>query len=1659
MSSFYASNIAQTLGGLTLSSQMSQTSGGTETSTSVTMPGSGTNLYVELAAQGGAQTGTPALPNPTGKGWSIALSGNTILAGNWSAVFSLAKSGTSMSGASLFVRCYRRTLDGTYYPIASMTLSGQSFGTRATYTLTPVSVFDPWQFVAGDTLYVDAFVYNGSTAWASDVFTVYVSNSASLGVTNDGMVTSPQLISTPAGLSCLIGSSAFQTGTTLPVLNQSFTLADALDQRSILTLIGEDMTGTLAYQRGMPVIFSDYAQGKLYDGYVNSDKLSRPSAGSSAQLEHALTFMDHHYDADKRANVTNYLNWPAGDMVCDFVQSTLTQEGVVGDFALESDYTPATFGQGTLAGTVATTTTTPFTYAPNTSSPPITSNTGDLELTRAGTPFSLTEQTTSDFSSGTLTNMTAANNQLSPTTQSAVKVVAFCPVVTGQNVPASASGGSQSSGEYVLNSAYIEIWSGSMTVGTNDTLNYDLWIASTSPAFLAGVDLTFSDGSTLSSHNGTLDSNNTVGLFDQNTVSVDVLSDLTNYAKDTWYTRNITLMGLNGKTINSVSVFITGSVVGTYTVFVKNCYLSSHSSSPFLGTTATATQVNPPVVTATGSYFAAAVTTSVVPVFNPLVSVRTSPAHSISSVGLVQSSTISWTASLPTSGASTVTYPPGVSTVSTQGTGTGTALVMLASYDGTTWLPCQNNQALPGLPSGANVSGLSLYLQEQFSAGSDPSAIPALLQVRLTINSAAVTSVSDIVATYGSTAAWNTGTSVLTTPNANGDLTLGSSNPLTRTWSGGITNQTFFPGTGSVQATQGTSGGAYFMTPYSWCQSRFDFAGSMQDGTIEADIKLSDVSHEAGIEYRQTGWGNGSDIAYYVSIGQSNILELALGNNTSGNIASFTVVAQATISISSGTFYHLKIVIQDNRHTIYFNHNSTPAIDVLDNTYTGAGQIGFRGFSSNSTITISINNFSLVTTNISGTWTSPATTLSALGTCGYSQICWTDTDSTGKLESTTTVLASIDGGTTWQECTNGAEIPQLPRGTSLSGASLVLQLILSSATPPISTPIIMGLYARVCGNYGTVSGTRVSPALSLSPVGYVASSNVMWNANVPTNTSVVVATSQDGANWTNVPNSGAGASLSYWTPQPVATQDLFASNSSANYTNTSKSGGSAASATYDTANSRLILSGGSGGLYLNNSISCADVDLLCDLDESDAGGLVFCEVDTSDYYELGVYDASSSGGFTNQLRLYKVASGTRSLLGNASTITFTRGTFHRVRVKRMGALLAVYFDGNCVQAYLDSSPLGAGACGLRNDGGTSRYYQLWIQPLGTNLSGQVLYTKVTMTTSDPSVMPQLFTLVASVRGATIGTGATIAQLHPITTPFAAYYSNELDTTVRTSGDYFWYIDRWRKLHFGERLARPGAFPVQSVYDPAQSSGYLLYQPQVSVQASADLYRGQQIITNVNSLVTPPPEIKVADGSSTSWTMGYPLYSAPTITINGQATTVGVQGIDTGRQFYWQPGSASISYDSSLPKIPAGSILSFTYVGQSTVNVVLNNTASQSAQASLEGNSGIVAEIESAQTGSVNGMTVAQATTFGQGLLGRFGANNTIELIGVTQYPGLAPGTVIGVFLPEMLQTWNAQLPIVKVTTTGFMSTNGMLYFYAVDATNGPSLNNYTRVWQ
>ncbi len=614
-------------------------------------------------------------------------------------------------------------------------------------------------------------------------------------------------------------------------------------------------------------------------------------------------------------------------------------------------------------------------------------------------------------------------------------------------------------------------------------------------------------------------------------------------------------------------------------------------------------------------------------------------------------------------------------------------------------------------------------------------------------------------------------------------------------------------------------------------------------------------------------------------------------------------------------------------------------------------------------------------------------------------------------------------------------------------------------TPSISSGGI-ALYANVPGA-NTVSYYRFratqypDPALSLANVTpRLGNSIVSWDDGVPTNTTLAIKTSLDGVAWTDVTSSNGG-SIPGLTGQPDPISDTFNTNTLTNYTNTNKSGGSASTVTYDTANSRISLSGGSGGLYLYTAITDNDVDLQAIMDESDAGGLVWRYVDSSNYYELGCYDDSASGGFTNQLRLYKVVAGTRSLIGSASVVSWPRSTvgmspYKAVRVTMLGTAITVYFDGIVMQTATDSS-FASGQMGLRNDGGTSRYYLLRMQqigdyvtgtPPGDIVTGDFVYTQVTMSTSDPTVTPSLQDLTTSARSPQIATGALIPQLHDPSKPFAEYFNVELDTIATASGDYWWNVVNGA-LMFMARQATPAPWCLYSTD--------LLFAPTVQPTNSADLYRNRQSVTNCIDTITVTNEEKIADGTATSWQMAYPLHSAPTIVVQGVTKTVGIQGIDSGKDFYWQAASNSISQDASATKIPDGYLLQFSYVGQFTRTVTVNNLPEQAARALIEGGTGIVEAWEDGK-----GMLASNATTYANGLLARFGNNNTVELIAVTQRAGLASGQLLPVFIPEH-GILDQYLLIVKLTTTGQQQLDGsVLYEYKIDATNGPNLSNWAK---
>jgi hypothetical protein len=801
---------------------------------------------------------------------------------------------------------------------------------------------------------------------------------------------------------CTIG------GVSVTMIEDMHDITKSLDERGRFQCDVIDYTGTFHFSRGERVVVTDPILGIIYNGFLSTDK-EVPLYPSGAIL-HSIDCIDIRYIADKRTYTQQYLlPTYAGKILVDMAQNILVAEGLQQNFALHEDDTTANFNTGILSNTIG---------VGNVGN-------GDLELAKAGNNVTITEAKTAQFATGTLTNCTAINNSLRPTTVSGIKTTAYLPFTNGAA------------------SLNLQIWSGSQALGTNDTFNFDIFIVGTSPQITASLQIIFSDGTVASS------------LVDQNALSIAATTDLSIYAKDMWYTRNFSTTAYNGKTIISVFITFGGTSAGTYTAFFKNIYLTS--GPIFFATNATATQVDPPVVTGY-LYYSLQLTTSIVlPVCDALSATRTSPVYTISTVNILGSSYVTWIAD--------------------------TTFSCVASYDGgITYLPLANNSLLPSLPNGSNISGNSLTLKELFSGIKDPSIIPTLSSMIITLTSAPNVTKSDIIATYATQAAFNAGTYTNTVASSGGDLFLATT---TDNWlANGTTGMTFHAGT--YGGSQSTSGNIFILNVNvnnvsihnndNYCTSQLSFLGSWTDFDFNVGLLdfISPAPSYIGVTYRTTNFAPNQAAGYLLLISSFGSLsppyyvQLYKGTSPDTTIAGTLLVTGSSSSIIG----NLRILVRGNVHIIFVNKSTSPSIIAYDSTYS-SGSFGFFGGSGpdSSAYTGLWRFYSLIIQHPTSTWLSPATSVSSLTTCGPSAIFWTEANTGIGSQGTVLVQSSVDGGSTYQNCTNGGTIANIPSGTNVVGKNVKLLISLSTGNPYVS-PILRQLVLRVLGQYPTVSGTR-----------------------------------------------------------------------------------------------------------------------------------------------------------------------------------------------------------------------------------------------------------------------------------------------------------------------------------------------------------------------------------------------------------------------------------------------------------------------------------------------------------------------------------------------------------------------------------------------------------
>lgn len=277
--------------------------------------------------------------------------------------------------------------------------------------------------------------------------------------------------------------------------------------------------------------------------------------------------------------------------------------------------------------------------------------------------------------------------------------------------------------------------------------------------------------------------------------------------------------------------------------------------------------------------------------------------------------------------------------------------------------------------------------------------------------------------------------------------------------------------------------------------------------------------------------------------------------------------------------------------------------------------------------------------------------------------------------------------------------------------------------------------------------------------------------------------------------------------------------------------------------------------------------------------------------------------------------------------------------------------------------------------------------------------------------------------------------------------DSLVTAASTSGiPYYWQIDQNKKLWF---------VPYTAVVNTNIVDGTSIEQninpPSVTRQNPS--YRNTQYVTGGVAETLSQTENRVGDGTAQSWTMGYDLAHVPTVSVNigsGYVVkTVGIKGVDSSKDFYWNAGDPTITQDSSgtiLRGTPSNDMLKVAYIGQFPTIIIGQDSGQIAYQASMDGTTGIVESVQQdgTITSAANGMSLVSQ------LLNRYGTQ-ALQLQFTTRDPSYSQGQLITVDMPDF-DLNNAQLLISDVSASD--QNDGVNIYFTATAV----LNAYDVTW-
>ena len=289
-------------------------------------------------------------------------------------------------------------------------------------------------------------------------------------------------------------------------------------------------------------------------------------------------------------------------------------------------------------------------------------------------------------------------------------------------------------------------------------------------------------------------------------------------------------------------------------------------------------------------------------------------------------------------------------------------------------------------------------------------------------------------------------------------------------------------------------------------------------------------------------------------------------------------------------------------------------------------------------------------------------------------------------------------------------------------------------------------------------------------------------------------------------------------------------------------------------------------------------------------------------------------------------------------------------------------------------------------------------------------------------------------GVTVGTiqdGPSLSEVTANYVRVAEFY----DALAEHAG-FIWEINELKELNFLDRATRAA---------PWTATELEIIRGSARVKHGNPLYRNRQYIRGGKGETSSQIENLTGDAVQNSFAMGYPLAKVPTITVQDRgAQTVGIKGLDIGKDWYWSKGDPVVTAD--VPPLN-GKAIQVTYVGEYNIITLSEDDAAIIDRQSVEGGgSGYVDDVHR----DANLTTLTGAFETAAKKLQRYAVmGRTFTYL--THTYGIVPGMIQPVNYPPFNLS-DQDMLITAVTIKG----NGRILTWEVTAVEGPDLGGWAK---